>query len=743
VLYPLWDAGLAVGHAVRTPEDCLTLAAGRVDAATAMLDARRVAGDEELFERMRELVLGWVREDARGFAARLLEAARERRERYGSAAYLLEPELKEGGGGLRDIDSLGWLAAVVGESPDAPTLDGVGLLRTTERAAVDDAQEFLVRARSALHLEAGRRTDRLLLEQQPTIARDMGFADEPGLPAVDGLMRTLFAHARQVEHVVGSVFERFLGLDVASASALRTDSAEGILEAFAAASEEDRKLSPAALDRIEAADVPDPVVWTPRIREAFLRILRAGAPGVAALEALDRIDLLARYLPEWRAVRCRPQRDPYHRFTVDMHLLRALDGMGRLLENEGASIGEDAATDASDPVAREAAGIAGPRDGLLLGALLHDIGKTGEGSHVRVGGRVAAATLDRMGVEPDARNLARFMVDEHLLLPDTATRRDLADADLVLGVATRVESPERLAALYLLAVADAAATGPHAWTPWRRALVRELVGKVQRAFERGDMGREEAERVERATLAIHALLPDDGALVEEFLRRMPATYPLAVSPGQAVAHLRMLAAPVGVNEVRTAAAPGDKPATYALTVVAADRPGLLSLVAGALSLAGLSILSAKVFTNDDGVAVDLFELEGWFEGEIGEDRWREFRSSLRKALEGRLSLAHRVADKRRHYPSPRSATPIRVSVDDEASDFFTVIEVGAPDRIGLLFDVTRTLAELSLDVHMAKVATYGERVVDAFYVRDALGRKLDDPQLIASVRESLAERAAG
>jgi [protein-PII] uridylyltransferase len=732
-----------VGHAARTPEDCLTLAAGRVDAATAMLDARHVAGDEELFRGMRELVLGWVREDARGFAARMLEAARERRERYGSAAYLLEPELKEGGGGLRDINSLGWLGAVVGESPDAPTLDGVGLLRTTERTAVDDAHEFLVRARSALHLEVGRRSDRLLLEQQPHVARDMGFADEPGLPAVDGLMRVLFAHARQVEHIVGSVFERFLGLDVASASGLRTDSAEDVLEAFAAAAEEDRRLSPAALDRIEAADLPDPVAWTPRVRRAFLRVLRAGGPGVATLEALDRIDLLSRYLPEWRAVRCRPQRDPYHRFTVDMHLLRALDAMGRLLDPGGGPIGDEVAPDADDPIAREAAEIAGPRDALLLGALLHDIGKTGEGSHVRVGRRVAGAALDRMGLEDDARRTAMFMVEQHLLLPDTATRRDLADEDLVVAVAARVGSPERLAALYLLAIADAAATGPHAWTPWRRALVRELVGKVQRVFEHGEMPREDAARLERSASAIRTLLPEDAAAVEEFLRRMPPTYPLAVSPGAAVAHLRMLAAPVGAAEVRTAAAPGDKPGTYALTVVAADRPGLLSWVTGALSLAGLSILSAKVFTTQDGVAVDLFEVEGSFEGEIGEDRWREFRSTLRKAIDGRLSLSHRVAEKRRHYPPPRQATPIAVTVDDDASDFFTVIEVGAPDRIGLLFDITRTLAELSLDVHLAKVATYGERVVDAFYVRDALGRKLDDPQRITSVRRALSDRAGG
>jgi [protein-PII] uridylyltransferase len=207
-------------------------------------------------------------------------------------------------------------------------------------------------------------------------------------------------------------------------------------------------------------------------------------------------------------------------------------------------------------------------------------------------------------------------------------------------------------------------------------------------------------------------------------------------------HHRLLAPPVGSHEVRTHAIEGSRADAYELAVVAADRPGLLSMIAGALSLAGLSILTAQVLTTDDGVAVDLFEIEGVFEPEIGEERWREFRTTLRKAIEGRLSLDHRVREKRRSYPSP-TGVPVRVEVDNEASDFFTVIEVGAPDRIGLLFDITRTLAELQLDVHLAKVATFGGRVVDAFYVRDDLGRRVDDPEIVAELELALRSRIEG
>lgn len=739
LLYPLWDAGLVVGQAVRTPEECLAFAAGRLDAATAMLDARFLAGDRDRFEEATSFVLGWVREDPRGFAARLSEAATRRRERFGSGAYLLEPDVKEGGGGLRDVQTLAWLGVALGETPGLPTLDGVGLLRSSEREAVDAAEEFLVRVRSALHLETGRKADRLHLDQQPQIARDMGFVDEPGLPAVDGLMRALFEHARQVEHVRDAAFERFLadrpGTAVGWDPEAIDPTAESVMVAFADAAEAGGAVPPAVLDRIESLDLPEEILWSEPVRGSFLRVLRAGRAGVRALEAMDRIGLLAAFLPAWAAVRCRPQRDPYHRFTVDVHLLETLARMAALLEDPA---GE------GDRIVQRAVAIVGDHDALLLGALLHDVGKTGEGRHVPAGARIAAATLEHIGIGGPTGDLVRFLVEQHLLLPDTATRRDLGDEDLVLDVAAVVATPERLAALYLLAVADAAATGPHAWTPWRQALVRELVAKVQHVLERGEMGIEAAQRLEERASELRRLLAgEDPAEVERFLSRMPPTYVLAVDPAVAASHFPLVFPALGALEVRTAAGPGPRAGTYACTIVAADRPGLLSMIAGALSLAGLSILTAQVFTTEDDVAVDVFEVQGAFEPEVGEERWRTFRQTLRKVLEGRLALDHRVAEKRRHYPAPRAQIPVRVEVDNEASDFFTVIEVGGPDRIGFLFDVTRTFAELQLDVHLAKVATFGARVVDAFYVRDALGQKVEDPEHVAEIERALRARLEG
>jgi [protein-PII] uridylyltransferase len=725
LLYPLWDAGLRVGHAVRTPDACAEIAAERLDATTAMLDGRVLAGSASAWDEVRSALLALVRDDPRAFAERLAADREARRDRFGSVSSLLEPELKEGVGGLRDVHALGWLQTAIG-----PQLEDAGILRGSERRSVEAAEEFLTRVRGALHLESGRGSDRLLAELQPSIAPAMGFADEPGLPAVDGLMRSVFEQARQVEHVSASVFDRFLRGSSAPAPVDAT--AQGILRAFAAVARDGDVMPAASLDAVAAVSIDADLPWNDSIRAAFLELLRCGPGAVHGLETLDRVGLLERYVPAWGPVRCRPQRDPYHRASVDVHLLDSLAGVSRLLDDPG-----------DDPTVALAVHEVADADALRLGALLHDIGKTGEGHHVEVGTRVAGETLDHMGVSGPTAELARFLVAEHLLLSDTATRRDLDDERLIVGVADRVGDPGRLAALYLLTMADAEATGPLAWTPWRATLVRELVAKVRHVLERDDVGWGTAERLTARAEEIRASLAgEDPEAIERFLLRMPRGYVLTVPIDRVPVHHRLLTPVVGRHEVRTHASEGSRAGAYDLVVVAADRPGLLSMIAGALSLAGLSILTAQVFTTDDGVAVDLFEIEGAFEPEVGEERWREFRTMLRKAIEGRLSLDHRVREKRRHYPAPQADVQVRVEIDNEASDFFTVIEVGAPDRLGLLFDITRTLAELQLDVHLAKVATFGGRVVDAFYVRDDLGRRVDDLERVRELEDALRGRLA-
>lgn len=725
LLYPLWDAGLTVGHGARTPAECGSIAAERLDARTAMLDGRLLAGDAAVWSDAAGRVLAPVRADPRAFAEALREDARSRRRRHGDLSSLLEPDLKEAAGGLRDLQLLGWLGTALGTS-----LDEAGLVRGSEREAVDAADEFLERVRGALRLETGRPADRIVLELQPPVARELGFSDEPGLPAVDALMRAVFEHARQVRHVTRSALDRYLRGTAAGADVEPTP--RGVLRAFVEVASDGVVMPAATLDRIAEIDVAEVVGWTDEVRDAFLTLLETGPDAVRALETMDRIGLLVRYLPAWTAVRCRPQRDPYHRFSVDVHLLHALGGMARLLDDSD---------EAGDRLVAEAVGAVGDRHALRLGALLHDIGKTGRGGHVAEGARIARETLSAMGLEEPTRELVTFLVSEHLLLSDTATRRDLEDPDLILGVAARIGDPERLAALYVLTIADAQATGPLAWTSWRAALVRELVVKIQHVFERGEVGADTSARLDERRRAIRrALGSEDPAAVTRFLDEMPQPYLLGEPVERIARQFPLIAAPLSGREIRTLAEPGTLPHTYALTVVAADRPGLLSMIAGALSLSGLSILTAQVFTTEDGLAVDVFEVEGSFEDDVAGERWRELRGTLRRAVEGRLSLPYRVGEKRKHYPAPRRPVPVQVAVHNDASDFFTVIEVGAADRIGLLFDITRTFTELQVDVHLAKVATYGDRVVDAFYVRDDLGRKIEDGERIAELERALRAR---
>lgn len=715
ILYPLWDAGLAVGHAVRTLRGCEESSREHLGALTALLDLRPLAGEEWVLASARDVALDLAREDPQAFAGRLREDSEARRGRFGSCAHLLEPDLKQGTGGLRDIAALGWLAAAQGIG-----LGEAGLLGARELAAVDDAEEFLVRARSAVHLETGRRADVLLLELQPDVARGFGFVDEPGLTATDALMRSLFEHARDVEAAHAAAFGRSLEAAGEHGSAAPLDGPVRVLEALNVAAGSDVVPSVGLLDAIAAAPIEDPVVWTPALRDGFLRLIGSGAAGVKLLEALDRLGLLTRFLPCWRAVRCRPQRDPYHRYTVDVHLMTALAHMSETIDHVD------------------------HRGGLLLGALLHDIGKVGKGNHVPAGVGIAGEQLDAMSLEPADRDLAAFMVAEHLLLPDTATRRDLTDEDLIIDVAARIGTPERLHALELLAEADARATGPAAWTPWRQALVRELVTKVRHVLERGEMGEELAARLaDRVQRVRDLLVAENDKDVDSFVLRMPRGYFLSVEPAQVARHFHTVAPRLGASEVRTASVVGTRPGTYELLVVANDTHGLLAYIAGGLAVGGISILSAQVFTTEDRVAVDLFEVEGAFDPEITEARWRAFRGALRRAVHGQIDIGAKVVEKRAHYPAPKVGTPVTVSIDNDASDFSTVVEVGAPDRIGLLHDITRTFADLGLDVHLAKVATYDGRVVDAFYVRDDLGRKLTDAGRLAGIEAALVSTLSG
>jgi [protein-PII] uridylyltransferase len=692
ILYPLWDAGVTVGHVVRTLGECVFEARRNLDSLTALLSARHLDGPEMLVEMARSSAYDVVRADPAAFVRSVAEARAQREHRFGRIGLIQDPDLKESLGGLRDLQVAGWLEATALAVPDP-----------VQRSSLDRAIDLMLATRAALHRVAGAEEDRLADSNQEAVAAELGFDAEPGWEARDVLMRTLARFGRRAGSVV---------------------------DALLAATEGEPAQVEDGLDRF-IASVGDGD-WSPPGVDAFVGLLGDGR-GAVAIDALDARGLTDRLMPGWKDVAGRPQHDPYHRYPVDVHLTESASAAARLLR----------ATD--DPVAVAAADSTTDPGALLLGALLHDAGKVGLGSHVPIGVDVASRVLDRMGVSGGRREAVLFLVREHLLLSDTATRRNLEDEDLILHVAARVRDRERLGALYLLTMADAQATGPSASTPWRLGLIRELVAKVDRVFDRGLMDPGRAWQVERAESAIRSALADDGidvVDVERFLDVMPPSYVQWVEAEVAPEHLALVLPAPADAEVRFHIAPGRALDTWTVTIAAVDRMGLLATIAGAFAVSGISILTARAFTTSEGIALDVFDVSGSFEDDIPGERWSRFREVLAGSIAGTIDLDDRVREWRSHYRPASADVPVKVSVAQDVSDYFTLVEVQTADRLGLLFDLAGAFAASSVDVHVAQVATYGPRIVDVFYVTEETGGKVDDPLRVEAIREVLARRAA-
>ncbi|MBW3555926.1 MAG: [protein-PII] uridylyltransferase [Actinobacteria bacterium] len=669
--YPIWDSGIGLDHSVRTVKEALAVADGDLKAMLGLLDVRLVAGDPALADELASKVAAQWRTKAKRWLPALAEAVAHRHERFGEVAYLLEPDLKEGSGGLRDVHAL-WAAARA-----TPVL--------AERLhCLDQPHCRLSAVRAALHRRAGKCLDRLLLQEQDGVAEVLGF------PGADELMAEVSAAARTIAYTSDDGWERVAawlagpagrrrsadrpvapGVQLRDGEIVVTDPA-GWLRAAVAAAQMGVPLDRTSLAAVapEAPAPPDP--WPAPWRQNLVALLGAGPPALAVLEALDQHDLLVRLLPEWETVRYRPQRNAYHRFTVDRHLWEAAIQAAALTRR----------------VARP--------DLLLVGALLHDIGKGYPGDHTDAGVEVVSRLAPRIGFPPADVAVLVDLVRHHLLLPDVATRRDLSDPATANAVAAAVGDVSTLELLAALTEADSLATGPAAWSEWKASLVRELVERT------------------RAVLS--------G-------RRIDA-------PGLGEA---LEAVGEGVGE-------GVHVDGNRCTVVAPDRPGLFSKVAGVLALHGLDVRSATVAPDRGGRAVEVFEVEPAFDRP---PRWDKVAADIEAVLAGRLALESRLADRARsyarHYRRTAATTPApRVLVDNTASARATVVEVRAPDGVAVLHRITAALAACGLDVREARVATLGHEVVDAFYVVDSAGAKVTDDTRLAAIEEAvLARLAAG
>jgi [protein-PII] uridylyltransferase len=731
LLYPLWDAGFQVGHAVCSPREAIERARGGLEAATSLLEARLVAGPAGLYEELAGRRRRWLERDDRRIARRVLEVTAERHLRVERAGWVLAPDLKHDAGGLRDLHALGWLAAVAGRSRMAGPPE---LLR---------AGELLLAVREALHGQTRRKQDRIRADLQPAVAKALGLDGEDG---VDRLMAAVHMTARTVEHLAGvetrALAERLLGgpRRFGSARRLEPDGVrleDGLLVADPAQTSLGGGADPAA-DAVAAGDQaevllamrllaarartgrmvagstmtwlqgvfrrPPVEAWSAPLRAAFLAML-AGANSAAACELLDHLGGWTVLLPEWSAVRGRAQHDPWHRYTVDGHAFATVAEVTRLLDR--------------DPTARAATDRAGDLETLYLAALLHDVGKGSGVDHSVAGEGLAHRALRRMGVGPELAEEVAALVRHHLLLVDTATRRDLDDPTVIAGVVATLGSPRRTHLLHLLTVADGLATGPVAWSQWKATLVADLARRVADAMERGapPAPGDPADLANRIEAARPALAGRTGRL----LATLPASYPLSVEPEELADELELLADPPGPGAVRYRVdAAGNGHAV--VTVCAADRPGTLARTTGVLALHRVSVLRAQAWSTSDGLALQRFAVLA-----PASLRWARLEADLEAAWAGRLAVEARLERKARDYrPSAPVVPDVRILPDE--SEHSTVVEVRASDALGLLHAIAAALGDLDLDVRVAKIDTLGDRVVDVFYVRSPWGAKLTDAQ---------------
>ena len=659
IWYPVWDAKVKLGHAVRSPKETVQLCATDLDTATSLVTGRVIAGNAALGQEViDEAITSWKKR-GRQWLVELHKRILERYEKDGEVAFLLEPNLKEGLGGLRDIHALQW-AQLAGLE-----------LSFADVTLLERANEVLLNIRVALHRHADRPTEVLRLEDQRPVAELSGYESD------DALMASIAEIGRRVAWIADEAWAQldpprdrsstpqFLApgvlllngeihleetVDVATDPTL-------LLRVATAAARQRARINRDSLDRLGdySPHWPDP--WPAGASDDLVALLLEGEAAIPVLEALDQRNLLVRVLPEWGPVRSKPQRNAFHRYTVDRHLWQAVANAAGLVHR----------------VARP--------DLLVLGALFHDIGKGYPGDHTEVGVEKFAVIGARMGLSESDQAIISSLIDNHLLLADTATRRDLSDDATIMMVARKVTTEVELDLLHALTEADSLATGPSAWSDWKAELISLLVDRVRHVVGGGDVQE-----------VMWRLFPD--AHVLELMAS--GSFAVVTEPDR-------------------------------ITVVNPDRPGLFSRVAGVLALQGLDVLGAEAHSDEQGMAASQFRVS-WPHGDI---EWEPIVANLERALSGRLALDSRLAD-RAASARPRRATsaiapaPPSVRFDDSASSNATFLEVRAPDMVGVLHRITKAIADLGLDIRHARVLTLGNEVVDSFYVRQSDGERITD-----------------
>ena len=727
VLYVLWDLGLKVGSAARAVEECLALARTDMMVRTTLLEARFLAGDQPLADDFLWRFRGMVTNaDPRPFIAAKLEEREARHAKVGAVRYRVEPNIKDGKGGLRDLNTLFWIArSLAPESPlGAKVLDD--LLTPKERRTFEEAFDFLWRVRAHLHLTAGRAEEKLTFDMQPEVARRMGWRGRGDEPAVERFMRRYFLVARDVGALTRAMSATLEGRQQKKTlslsrlmSGLRPDrrrledpgfivdqgrlSTAGpdvfaedpvrLLTLFVAADRHDLDLHPDAFSLVtrSLALVTTKLRRDPRATAALLHILAHGSRPYRVLTIMNETGLLGRFLPEWGRIVGQTQFNMYHAYTVDEHTLQAI---GIINDIARGKLKDD------HPNASAIIHLIADLEVLMLAMLLHDVGKGGERGQLEDGAIAARRACERLGVEPRRIELVVWLVRNHLALSDYAQKRDTSDPATIQAFAQLVGDPERLRLLQVLTVADIRAVGPGVWNSWKGQLITSLYNATEAVF-RGEDVQTLDPLADHADLVARAC--ETGAAVE------------------------------------TRQGPGRIESTTEIALAARDRPGLFADLTAVLAAAGADVTGARVATARDGTVLDVFQVQDGADAPYGQNEPRRLKTLI-AALEAAARGETPVPPPAMPAASPRRAVfdvrPV-VMIDTGASEAATVIEVSGADRPGLLAELSRTLTDLGLSIRSAHVAGFGERAVDSFYVVDRKGRKVFAEQTLSEIQSAL------
>ncbi len=768
MLYLLWDLGLKVGHATRSVDECIRLSLSDVTIRTAILEQRWIWGDQDLATQLKaRFQSDVVTKTGPDFIEKKLAERDERHRRMGDSRYVVEPNIKEGKGGLRDLHTLVWITKYVYGVSDSAELVERGLLMPEEHRRFAQAMEYLWTVRIHLHYLANRPEERLTFDMQTEIAKAMGYADRPGRRDVERFMKKYYLTAKEVGDLT-RVFAAALEerhkkkrpLAAITARIKRPKTLDGfeigggrvnvgsetmfekqpvkMLRLFHLAQEQGLDIHPEALRlvRRHLKLIDSGIRNDAEANRLFMEMLCSVNDPETTLRRLNEAGVLGRFVPDFGRVVAQTQHDMYHTYTVDEHTIRAI---GILSKIESGALKED------HPLSVDVIKTVLSRRVLYVAVLLHDIAKGRGGDHSVLGEKVAEKLGPRFGLDAGETETAAWLVRWHLAMSATAFKRDIADPKTVVDFAQAVQSPERLRLLLCLTVADIRAVGPTIWNGWKGQLLRELYYRAEEFLSGGFTGRGRDQRIAETKETVRSLLSDWGRIEQERLvKRHYENYWYSNDAEAIVRHARLMREADAANRTLTTATRPDRfRAVTEFTLYAPDHPGLFARVAGAMASAGANIVDAKIFTTTDGMALDMFFIQDMDGAAFDKpDRLKKLNTAIDRALSGDLKLRSAIAPEK---PGQSSRTRVfkvapRVLVDNTASNRYTVIEVNGRDRPGFLYDVTRGLYDLNLSIGSAHIATYGERAVDVFYVQDLTGMKLTDKRRLQQIEKHLLKK---